>query len=128
MINVVHSEVDHRRLLRIDLTAGRLRRKSRDRLIDGAADWIELSERAGLLNRRNDLLRPRQDERRVRNLRKAKKAQQGRQHGAKHTQQHWAVEEPVAVALHQRLFLAVIEGLGAGMDRKDGILVGARRL
>ena len=50
MINVVHSEVDHRRLLRIDLTAGRLRRNSRDRLIDGAADWIELSERAGLLN------------------------------------------------------------------------------
>ena len=57
---------------------------ARDRLIDGAADWIEPSERAGLsidamISHVRDI------ERRVRNLRKAKAAQQGRQHGAKHT-------------------------------------------
>src|SRR3954470_20633373 len=65
VINIVHSEVDDRRLLRINLTAGRFGRNPRDGLIDGAADRIELSERAGCFNRVNDFLRPRQDERRV---------------------------------------------------------------
>jgi len=48
VINIVHSEVDDRRLLRIDLAAGRFGRNPRDCLIDGAADRIELSEREAI--------------------------------------------------------------------------------
>ena len=66
VINVVDSEMNNRRLLRINLTAGRFGRNPRDCRINGAADLIQLGECVGLLNRCNDLLHPRQDDRSLR--------------------------------------------------------------